>query len=75
EHEVCGAAYHSFKLEHLWYFSPRSLVDAITAAGLSVGTVTSQAHLFRGFLGESTSGIASLLRGSDLFAVAIRTNR
>jgi 2-polyprenyl-3-methyl-5-hydroxy-6-metoxy-1,4-benzoquinol methylase len=74
ELEVCGSAYHSFKVEHLWYFSPRSLVAAFAEAGLSMGTVTSQAHLFRGFLGESTLGFASLLRGSDLLAVAIRTD-
>jgi 2-polyprenyl-3-methyl-5-hydroxy-6-metoxy-1,4-benzoquinol methylase len=75
EREVCGSAYHSFKVEHLWYFSPRSLVAAFAEAGLSMGTVTSQAHLFRGVLGESTLGFASLLRGSDLLAVAIRTDR
>jgi 2-polyprenyl-3-methyl-5-hydroxy-6-metoxy-1,4-benzoquinol methylase len=73
EYDVFGSAYHSFKLDHLVYFSPPSLASALAEAGLEVRSLATQAHLLRGFLGASTSRFAALLRGSDILAVARRS--
>lgn len=72
ELEVFGADYHSFKTEHLVYFSPGSIAAALERSGFEVAFVTTEAHLLRGFLGTTTETIARLLRGSDLFVIGRR---
>jgi 2-polyprenyl-3-methyl-5-hydroxy-6-metoxy-1,4-benzoquinol methylase len=73
ERDVFGSQYHSFKAEHLYYFGPSSLIDALHAAGFSVGLLVTDAHLLSGFLGRRLERFAMLLRGSDLFVVALKS--
>ena len=73
EAEVFGQRYHSFKAEHLYYFGPRSLVKFLEDASLSVRFLWTESHLLRGFLGIHTEGVARLLRGSDICAVAMKS--
>lgn len=68
EREVFGHRYHSFKREHLQCFSPESLAWALEAAGLEAVHVSTEAHLFKGLLGDATQVLARLLRGSDILA-------
>jgi 2-polyprenyl-3-methyl-5-hydroxy-6-metoxy-1,4-benzoquinol methylase len=72
ERDVFGARYHSFKAEHLYYFGPHSLVDALQQAGFEVGFLTTESHLLRGFFPGRLQGFARQLRGSDLVAVGIK---
>lgn len=75
EREVFGAKYHSFKAEHLWYFGPRGLTTTLHAAGLSTGFMTTEAHLFQGFLGPRVSSFGARLLGSDFLVVASAAGR
>ncbi len=71
EREVFGACYHSFKIEHLWYFAPLSLVAIMETAGLEPVFLSTESHLLRGFFGDvRVAGVARLLRGSDIFVAA-----
>ena len=54
EADLFGAHYHSFKREHLWYFTPDSLIAAATRAGLDVVDVTTTSHLLVGLVGAAT---------------------
>jgi len=67
EVEVFGPHYHSFKREHLVYFTPKSLAACARTASLDVHFSTSIAHLLIGFLGvDATREHANNMRGSDL---------
>ncbi|HLK48715.1 MAG TPA: class I SAM-dependent methyltransferase [Bryobacteraceae bacterium] len=72
ELRVFGGWYHSFKAEHLHYFSPESLTWALERGGLVPVFLTSDSHLLSGFFGPSLQRYARLLAGSDLFAVGQR---
>ena len=72
ELRVFGGWYHSFKLEHLHYFSPESLSWTLEQGGLAPVFLTSDSHLLAGFLGAALHRYARLLAGSDLFAVGQR---
>ena len=72
ELRVFGGWYHSFKLEHLHYFSPESLSWTFEQGGVAPVFLTSDSHLLAGFLGAALHRYARLLAGSDLFAVGQR---
>ena len=72
ELQVFGGWYHSFKMEHLHYFSPESLTWTLERSGLVPVFLTSDSHLLSGFLGPALPRYARLLSGSDLFAVGQR---
>jgi 2-polyprenyl-3-methyl-5-hydroxy-6-metoxy-1,4-benzoquinol methylase len=67
ELEVFGGAYHSFKREHLVYFTPRSLERVARAAGLEPVLVGTVSHLLVGFFGASElSRWEQAGRGADI---------
>ena len=72
EVRVFGGWYHSFKREHLQYFSPESLCWLLEQGGLAPVFLTSDSHLLWGFLGPALHRYARLLSGSDLFAAGQR---
>lgn len=72
EREVFGHRYHSFKAEHLHSFSIESLGEAMLRAGLDPVFGATEAHLLRGFLGDSTALLARRLEGSDILAAGQR---
>jgi hypothetical protein len=72
ELRVFGGWYHSFKQEHLHYFSPESLSWTLEQGALAPVFLTSDSHLLSGFLGPALDRYARLLAGSDLFAVGQR---
>ena len=50
---VFGSLYHSFKREHLVYFTDKSLIKIANEAGLSLHHIESKSHLLKGFLKDS----------------------
>jgi len=67
EVNVFGPHYHSFKREHLVYFSNTSILDCAKKAGLYSHLSLSVSHLLVGFVGEETTNKwAQSLKGSDL---------
>lgn len=69
EADVFGAHYHSFKREHLWYFTPESLSAAAARAGLEAVDVSTTSHLLVGFVGpERVSEWAREGAGADITA-------
>jgi 2-polyprenyl-3-methyl-5-hydroxy-6-metoxy-1,4-benzoquinol methylase len=69
EAEVFGAHYHSFKREHLAFFSPNSLTVVAAAAGFQPVHVATSSHLLAGFVGrEQTRAWERELRGADVLA-------
>jgi SAM-dependent methyltransferase len=69
EADVFGAHYHSFKREHLEFFSVTSLTAAAAAAGLEPAHVTTSSHLLVGFVGvEQTRRWEHGSRGADIVA-------
>jgi 2-polyprenyl-3-methyl-5-hydroxy-6-metoxy-1,4-benzoquinol methylase len=69
EAELFGPHYHSFKREHLGFFSPESLAAIALAAGFQPLHVATTSHLLAGFVGvRQTKAWESELRGADLIA-------
>jgi 2-polyprenyl-3-methyl-5-hydroxy-6-metoxy-1,4-benzoquinol methylase len=69
EADVFGAHYHSFKREHLEFFSVTSLTAAGAAAGLEPAHVTTSSHLLVGFVGVGeTRRWEQSDRGADIVA-------
>jgi 2-polyprenyl-3-methyl-5-hydroxy-6-metoxy-1,4-benzoquinol methylase len=69
EARLFGAHYHSFKREHLGFFSAPSLTAAAHAAGLEPLAMTTSSHLLVGFVGpEQTRAWEEQLQGADLLA-------
>jgi len=67
EVDIFGPYYHSFKREHLVYFSHKGLINCANRVGFIDFKSTSISHLLKGFLGErSVKQLADVLRGSDL---------
>ena len=59
--------YHSFKREHLTYFTVESLISYAAKAGFNCHQALSISHLLVGFVGkEQTDEWAQSLQGSDL---------
>lgn len=75
EFDVFGRYYHSLKMEHLHYFSGRSLCRCFELAGVPPQFLTTEAHLLTGFLGTAAvHSHARTLRGSDLLAVGQKSD-
>lgn len=72
EREIFGPYYHSFRREHLHYFSPRSIVAFLNEAGLEPLFLMSESHFLSGFIGFDCGGAACLLMGSDIFVAACK---
>jgi len=65
--------YHSFKREHLVYFTKESLSKYASLAGLSAYLITSKSHLLTGFVGkEKTDRWEVECKGTDLVAYFIK---
>ncbi len=64
---IFGKYYHSFKREHLIYFSNNSLSSYADKTGFSVYKSQSISHLLTGFFGKQyTDKLEDTLNGSDL---------
>lgn len=70
ELDIFGCFQHSLKLEHLHYFSPRSICHLAERVGLVPEFMTTESHLLAGFLDTHLASIRQQLRGSDLFFAA-----
>jgi 2-polyprenyl-3-methyl-5-hydroxy-6-metoxy-1,4-benzoquinol methylase len=67
EVDVFGPHYHSFKREHLVYFSNSGLLECANHVGFEPYVSSSVSHLLVGFVGQEQTKIwANSLRGSDL---------
>jgi 2-polyprenyl-3-methyl-5-hydroxy-6-metoxy-1,4-benzoquinol methylase len=70
ESEILGDYYYSFKLDHMLYFTPRSLTAMMKSVGLSPLYIETDSHLFKGFLGaDYLYQQSKALRGADILAV------
>lgn len=75
EASLFGAYYHSFKREHLVYFTNKSLLSYAVEAGLIPHKSLSASHLLVGFVGEEkTNKWAKDLNGSDLIIYLKKPN-
>lgn len=72
EREIFGRYYHSFKKEHLQYFSPESLIMLFEESGFESVFLTSESHLLKGFFENDLNFYSKLLKGSDLFMAAVK---
>ncbi|MBI1858460.1 MAG: class I SAM-dependent methyltransferase [Candidatus Melainabacteria bacterium] len=70
EHEVFGRYYHSFKLEHIHYFSYKAMLFLLEKAGLKPLFFNSTSHLLKGFFNDDLSLFERDMKGSDLFIIA-----
>ena len=69
EVRVFGPHYHSFRREHLTYFSVPSLIECAERAGLATLRISTLSHLLTGFLGRQvTDDLASGGQGSEIVA-------
>lgn len=69
EVDIFGSYYHSFKREHLVYFSKNSLVKLAQLAGFELIEIKSISHLLTGFIGEAAStDLSKNCQGTDLIA-------
>jgi 2-polyprenyl-3-methyl-5-hydroxy-6-metoxy-1,4-benzoquinol methylase len=67
EIDIFGSYYHSFKREHLIYFSKESLINFAEKVGFKTYYSTSISHLLIGFFGEEIiNKWANECKGSDL---------
>jgi len=70
EAEVLRDMYYSFKLDHVRYFSPRSLTSLMEIAGLAPVHMETTSHLFKGLLGATyLYRMGKALKGADIVAL------
>lgn len=70
EQEIFGPYYHSFKREHLFYFTAASLEELMNSAGFKRKHMSSVSHLLLGFFGkDTTTKWEADLLGADLFCI------
>lgn len=70
EADILKDMYYSFKLDHVRYFSPKSLTAMMNMHGLQELYLETTSHLFKGFLGaDYLYKIGKELRGADILAV------
>lgn len=70
EAEILASMYYSFKLDHVRYFSPRSLTRLMHLAGLEQVYLETTSHLFRGLLGANyLFQVGKQLKGADIVAL------
>jgi len=72
ERDVFGRYYHSFKKEHLQYFSPGSLTLLAGRCGLEARFVATQSNLLIGFSQANMRLAEMTLRGADIFAILVK---
>lgn len=72
ERGVLGRFYHSFKRDHLNYFSPSSLLHFLRESGLHPAFLVTESHLLRGFLMDEMRVLELMHQGSDILMVATR---
>ena len=70
ELDVFEHHYHSFKREHLQYFSSRSLCRMLLNERFKPLFITTESHLLQGFFGYELAYFSNLLKGSDILCVA-----
>ncbi len=70
EREILGDFYYSFKLDHIVYFSSKSLSKMMRKLGLTTLSVETSSHLFKGFLGANyLYKIGTQMKGADILAI------
>lgn len=69
EAKVFGDKFHSFKLEHLNYFSVKSLTYVFMDLDFEIIFIKTTSHLFDGFKGIDTNSIEKSHLGSDIFCI------
>lgn len=70
EAEVLVDYYYSFKMDHVIYFSPRSLHDLMNGLALVPLHLETDSHIFKGLLGaDCLFKLGKELRGADIFAM------
>lgn len=70
EADVLRDYYYSFKMDHLIFFSPRSLNRLMCDLKLSARYVETDSHMFKGFLGaDCLYKLGRAMRGADIFAI------
>ncbi|HEY9868532.1 MAG TPA: class I SAM-dependent methyltransferase [Candidatus Obscuribacterales bacterium] len=73
EADILADMYYSFKLDHVRYFSPRSLTRLMHLAGLEQVYLETTSHLFRGLLGANyLFQMGKKLKGADIVALYSR---
>jgi 2-polyprenyl-3-methyl-5-hydroxy-6-metoxy-1,4-benzoquinol methylase len=70
EYECFGNRYHSFKIEHLNYFSPESVNYFLSKNGFVVDYLKTDTHMFQGFTKIDSSKIVDSGKGSDIYVLA-----
>jgi 2-polyprenyl-3-methyl-5-hydroxy-6-metoxy-1,4-benzoquinol methylase len=67
---MLGDMYYSFKLDHIRYFSPRSLTSLMSLVGLRPIYIETTSHLFKGLLGpDFLFQLGARQRGADIVAL------
>ncbi len=70
EADILGDMYYSYKLDHVRYFSPRSLTAMMEMAGLQEIYLETTSHIFKGLLGaDHLYQMGKALRGADIVAL------
>ncbi len=70
EAEILKDMYYSFKLDHVRYFSPKSLTALMNMNGLRELYIETTSHLFKGFLGaDFLYKTGKELCGADILAI------
>jgi 2-polyprenyl-3-methyl-5-hydroxy-6-metoxy-1,4-benzoquinol methylase len=70
ENDLLGDYYYSFKLDHIYYFSPASMNKMMGKLGLEPVYVETVSHLFKGLLGVNCLfNIGQQMRGADILGI------
>lgn len=73
EYEILGDYYYSFKLDHIKYYSPRSLDTLAQCCGLRRVYLETTSHIFKGLLGMNCMHQCTLDNtGADIIAIYSR---
>lgn len=73
EYEILGDYYYSFKLDHIKYYSPRSLDQLAKLCGLKRVYLETSSHIFKGLLGVDCMHQCMLNdTGADIIAIYSR---
>jgi len=76
ERQVLADYYYSFKLDHVLYFSPKSLTRMMSQSGFKPLFVETTSHLLKGFLGANNLyKIGTKMKGADIMAIYARQDR
>ena len=67
-----GNRYHSFKKEHLNYFTVQSLIFLLQNCGFSILSIGTESHLTSGLIHINKININHAYLGSDIYCIAKR---